>query len=321
MRRIASIGLVTLACLLAPLSLVAVWAKGEVTNTDRWVATVAPLASKTDVQAAVTARLTTEIFTYVDIDAITKDAVDTLGSHRNLTPKQEASLTSLAAPLKAGIESFTQGKIADVVSSATFATAWTDANTVAHTQIDKVLSGQQDGAVTVANNQVTLNLGDVVAEVKNELVADGFNAASKIPPVDAQLVLFQSDRIGQLQQAYSALNLAGFVLPLVALAFAIIGVVVANRRRTALLGLGLGLAVSMAITALALAVDRNIYSSDLPASVNQPAALAVFDAAAGYLHSGVRVLFVIAVAVVLAAFFAGPSRIAVSTRELFARSK
>ena len=37
--------LILVGCLLAPLSVLAIWAKNQVTNTDRYVATVTPLAS------------------------------------------------------------------------------------------------------------------------------------------------------------------------------------------------------------------------------------------------------------------------------------
>ena len=48
--------LIVVACVLAPLSVVSVWARGEVTDTSRYVQTVAPLASDPAVQQAVTNR-------------------------------------------------------------------------------------------------------------------------------------------------------------------------------------------------------------------------------------------------------------------------
>ena len=59
--------LIVVACLLAPLSVVSVWARGEVTDTSRYVQTVAPLAENPAIQDAVSARITAEIFTYVDV--------------------------------------------------------------------------------------------------------------------------------------------------------------------------------------------------------------------------------------------------------------
>ena len=44
-RTILAVVLIVLGCVLAPLAGVAVWARNQVTNTDRYVRTVAPLAS------------------------------------------------------------------------------------------------------------------------------------------------------------------------------------------------------------------------------------------------------------------------------------
>jgi len=63
--------LITLACLLAPLSVLAVWSSTTVSDTNRYVETVAPLAKDPDVQAAVTDAVTRQVFTYVDVSALT----------------------------------------------------------------------------------------------------------------------------------------------------------------------------------------------------------------------------------------------------------
>ena len=44
-RTIVAVVLIVLGCVLAPLAGVAVWARNQVTNTDRYVRTVAQLAS------------------------------------------------------------------------------------------------------------------------------------------------------------------------------------------------------------------------------------------------------------------------------------
>lgn len=50
--------LIVIGCILAPLAGVAVWAKNQVTDTDRYVATVAPLASDPAIQNAVADKVT-----------------------------------------------------------------------------------------------------------------------------------------------------------------------------------------------------------------------------------------------------------------------
>jgi hypothetical protein len=51
--------LVILGCVLAPLSVVAVWSSNQVSNTDRYVANVAPLISEPAIQGALTTRSAT----------------------------------------------------------------------------------------------------------------------------------------------------------------------------------------------------------------------------------------------------------------------
>ncbi|HEY9370497.1 hypothetical protein [Streptomyces sp.] len=46
------------------------WTDSIVGDTDRYVATVAPLASDPDVQAAVTSRVTSEVLSHIDVQAV-----------------------------------------------------------------------------------------------------------------------------------------------------------------------------------------------------------------------------------------------------------
>jgi hypothetical protein len=68
-RTIVGTLLIVVACVLAPLSVVAVWTKNQVTNTDRYVRTMAPLASEPAIQHALADRITARIFTAVDVKA------------------------------------------------------------------------------------------------------------------------------------------------------------------------------------------------------------------------------------------------------------
>src|SRR4051812_11882415 len=60
-RPVVATVLIVLLAVLAPLAVVARWAHNEVSDTDRYVASIAPLADNPDIQAAVTDKITTEI--------------------------------------------------------------------------------------------------------------------------------------------------------------------------------------------------------------------------------------------------------------------
>ena len=70
-RTIVAVVLIVIGCVLAPLAGVAVWARNQVTNTDRYVRTVAPLATDPAIQTAVADQLTAQVFTYLDVQGLT----------------------------------------------------------------------------------------------------------------------------------------------------------------------------------------------------------------------------------------------------------
>ena len=84
-RSIVATLLIVIGCIMAPLSVVAVWTKNLVTDTDRYVTTVAPLARDPAIQNAVANKITTEIFSRLDVAGITNQAVDAL-AERGLPP-------------------------------------------------------------------------------------------------------------------------------------------------------------------------------------------------------------------------------------------
>jgi hypothetical protein len=72
--------LIVLGCVLAPLSVVAVWTRNQVTNTDRYVATVAPLASDPAIQKAIADQVTAQVLTYLDVPGVTNQVADAVAS-------------------------------------------------------------------------------------------------------------------------------------------------------------------------------------------------------------------------------------------------
>src|SRR3954451_15307203 len=77
-RSVVVVVAVALLAVVAPLSVVATWAHDQVSDTDRYVATVAPLADDPAVQKAVSERITDEIVARIDVRAITTEAADAL---------------------------------------------------------------------------------------------------------------------------------------------------------------------------------------------------------------------------------------------------
>jgi hypothetical protein len=314
-RTVVATLLIVLGCLLAPLAGVAVWARNQVTNTDRYVQTVSPLASDPAIQDAIANQITAQVFTYIDIQGLTTQAVDALAA-RDLTPRLADQLRAFAAPIANGVQSFTRDQVGKVVASDAFADAWVQANRVAHAELVKALTGEGGGAVTVENDTVSVNLAAFIGTVKQQLVASGFTLAARIPEVNASFVLFQSEDITRARSAFNLLNTLGNWLPVIALVLLALGVYVARDHRRALIGAGLGVAVAMLLLALGLTVFRSVYLDAVPSEVlPHDAAAVLYDTIVRFLRAGLRTVLVLGLVVAAGAFLTGQSTTAVRTRQ------
>lgn len=309
--------LIVTACLLAPLSMVSVWARGEVTDTNRYVQTVAPLAQDPAIQAAVTNRITEEIFKYVDVSALTSEAVATISANRDLTPQQTAALQALTGPLNQGIQSYTEDAVTKVVQSQQFEAAWVEANTLVHQRLNAALTGQNtDSAVMVQDNQVVLDLGNLITQVKQLLISKGFSVAEKIPTTGATIVLFDAPNASTLQTGYNLLNTLGLWLPLIAITLAVIGIFVSHTPAKALAWFGFGLLLAMAIGAGLLAFGRMTYLNELPDTVNDAAATAFFDQFTVFLKQSLRAGATAGLVLFLGGLLMGANKVATGIRSV-----
>jgi hypothetical protein len=307
--------LIVLACVLAPLSVVAIWARNQVTNTDRYIQTVSPLAADPAIQDAIADQITAQVFTYLDIQGLTTQAVDALAG-RGLNPQVADQLEAFAVPIANGVQSFTRDQVGKVVASDAFAGAWVQANRVAHAELVKALTGEGGGAVTVENDTVSVNLAAFIQTVKQQLVASGFTLAARIPEVNTSFVLFQSADVTRARAGFNLLNTLGVWLPVLALVLLVLGVYVAKDHRRALVGAGLGLAVSMVVLALGLAVFRAVYLNGVPDDVlPHDAAAVLYDTIVRFLRLGLRTVLVLSLVVAAGAFLSGQSITAVRTRQ------
>ena len=300
---------------LAPLSILATWAHDEVSDTERYVETVAPLADSPEVQAAVTARLTARIVGLIDVQAVTKDAIDAL-SQRGLPPRAVASLTALTPPLVAGVESFVNNQVQRLVESQAFADAWEQANRVAHNQMVAVLTGETGEAVSVSGGTVQLNLAPVVDAVKERLVDAGFTLASRIPAVTTEITLFQSADLAKAQTAFRLLDAAARALPIIALILLGVAVAVSSRRRRTLTIGALVIAASMVLLGAALNLFRIAYLDAVPSDrLPADAAAVIFDQLVEFIRLNLRALLVISLAVAFVAWVSGSEGAAVRVRQ------
>ncbi|WPW27053.1 hypothetical protein P6B95_06310 [Streptomyces atratus] len=310
-RSLFAVLLVLVAAVLTPLSIVATWAKNEIGDTDNYVAMMAPLASDPDVQSAVADRVTGAVMKHLDVKALLADVAP---ADR---PVVDKALSRLSGPLTTGVSDFVRGTVEKFVAGDAFATIWTDLNRAAQSATMKALSGSGGGAVKLTNDTVTIDLAPVIDRVKQRLVDRGLTVAAKIPEIHTDFTVLTSDSVGKAKKWFRALQIIGFWLPLVTLVLAAGGVLLAVRRRRALVTAALAIAAGAAVLGLAVWVGRAFYLDSLPSEVSQPAAGSVFDALAGPVRALVRLMVTLGIVVALAAWLTGDGLTATRVRAMW----
>src|SRR3954451_14008769 len=222
-RRILVGFLVVLGCVLAPLSVLSVWIKTTVLDTDRYVSTVAPLSDNPDVEQALANRITNTIMQKVDVESLLADALPTRAA--------------FAAPaIASGLEQYIHTAALKIVQSDQFDTLWKNANARAHPQIVALLEGKDTKRLSTKNGEITLKLGSIVEKVQTVLDKAGIDVFSSGSGSTPQIVLISSSELKSAQGATDLLQKLAWVLPvLTILAFAGALALSGNRRRTILL--------------------------------------------------------------------------------------
>ncbi|WMX46201.1 hypothetical protein RGF97_17040 [Streptomyces roseicoloratus] len=313
-RRVSSAVLLVLTCILVPVALLTVWVHDIALDTDRYVQTVAPLASDPDIEAAAVARITHAADVRVDGGQVMADVSDWL-KKEGLPPRAADAVRKLGPQLDSAVDGAVRKIATRFVESDRFENVWTTANRAAHNAVVHALTGQGRGAVGVDGGTVTLDIGEAVDRVKEDLVNAGVGPADKIPDVDKQMVLFQSDQLGKVRGLAHALDVVGNWFPVIVVAIGAAGVLLAHRRRRALARTALGAAFACLVVVIGLVVARRYYLDHLPSQVQSKAAAAsVFDTLLHFLRVALRTAIVLGLVVALGAYLIGPGWLPVAVR-------
>jgi hypothetical protein len=304
-RTIAIALLLVVACVLAPLSLVAVWTKNTLLDTDQYVDTVGPLASNPDVIDAIATNVSNELIAGSDIEAQVKDA---------LPPRADFIAPAVARSMQTVVYNLA----VRVLSSDEFETLWERANRRAHDQVEAVLTGEGGRAISTRNGEVAVNLGPVVDRVRQRLSGLGIDAFSNSSGtrVSPRFVLFQSEELEKAQSAVDLLQKLAIALPILMLLLFAAAIALSRDRRRTTLHAGLGFAFSMLVVLTAFNLGRSAYL-DAVKTVNRDAAAVIYDQLLSFLRLSARTLFALGIIVAIGAWLAGPSRAAVRVRTTF----
>lgn len=298
-----------LAALLTAPAAIAYWGHRTLNDTTRYVNTVGPLVNSPQVQDVIATTVTDAIQQRVDIEAMLNDVFSGVITNR---PR----LQRLVGPLSAAINSLIDRQVREFLASDEFADLWTAVNTRAQQSIQRLLTGDQSGAVSLQGEQLVLDLSTVIERVQQRLVDRGLTIVQNIPipEVDRQIVLMDAPELKRLRTIYAFANPIAQWLIVVVAGLYLTALVLARRRpRTAVI-IGALLAANALLIALALAVGRQLFIDALAGTSFGPASAVFFDTLLAYLDRGRQVFFWLGLIIVVIGWFTGSNRSGTAVR-------
>ena len=303
-RRVVSWVLVVLFGLLVPLTLISGWAVRTVTNTDRYVETLAPLARDKVVTNFVADAATNALFSQLQIQS----------KIAGVLPKRASFI---AGPITQQLHTFTETQMRRVTSSQAFSNLWDRQNRYTHATAIAVLTGNTPPEVSKARSLV-VQLTPVVTDGINQLDANGVTVFNPIKNAlnnnrVLSLQLFSEKQLKSAQTYFKfAIDFRWALLigtPLIGILAIAVGV---ERRRAALRIMIAGILACLVLAA-GLTIGRQFFVTNA-GPVPLLVATHLFDAMIRFLHRTLYITLGVFVLLALILWLVGDSTWAVAVR-------
>ena len=281
------------------LAVFSIWVNRQALNTDNWVDTSDKLLQNEEVKTQLSNYLADELFANVDVQAELE---------KTLPPR----LAPLAGPAAGALHQLAPKVAERTLETSQAESAWSTANRGAHEALLKILN-DEGSAVSTSGGEVTLDLKALLSESGGQLSS---KLASKIPPDAGQLTILKSDQLSAAQDISKLVRKLPIVLTLLAALLYGLAIYLAGpRRREALRSVGFGFIVAGVLSLLLRGVAGNTVVDALAGNeAVKPAVEAVWSIGTGLLVTVAVSAITFGILVVIAAWLAGPTRIATNLR-------
>ncbi len=312
-RGIAAWVLVVLASLLIPISVISVWAIRTVTNTDQYVATMAPLARN-----------------QVIVDHLAQKATDELFSTHIVQDKVTAALPAKAKPIVTPIvdqvHSYVYGVALKVFESPKFGQLWDTLNRHTHDAVIDVLTGKQSPLTQKLEKggAIVVNVTPALTNIIDKANSQGVTLFNPLKAVLGQgnklsVTVVSKAQVSKFTGLFNLIVKLKWVIPVVALVLAAVGIAVAVRRRKTLQRMAVGVGLVTLLLLAGLSLGRITFVNQAGHSFNRQVAATVWDTMLRFLKADLRWMLLFSVLVALGAWLAGPARSAVWIRSTVAK--
>lgn len=308
-RSLAAALIFALAVVLTPVAIIGHWGHQTVTDSERYIATVGPLAYSEEVQDSLSVFLTDKIQEQINPGQLVTDIFGDLLEER-------PSLRLIVPVIAGAIDSLISEVVDRLVRSEQFEQLWNFANVKAQEALMRILDGEGGGAISMYGDEVVLDTGVLIDQIKQGLVDRGLGIAAniEIPQAETRIVLLEAPQVAQLRTIYSlASPILALILYVVA-ALYVVAILVAMRRPRMVAWTGGALIVVNGLLLVGLSIGQGAFTNTLAGTPFGPASDVFYTTLLAFLTTSATVGVIIGVVLLVTGWFLSQARAAVEVR-------
>jgi hypothetical protein len=289
-----------IAGLLLLLSSFAVWINRVALNTGVFADTSSSLLDDPQIRSSIANRAVDELFANVDVQAEVQEQLP-------------SGYKSLSGPAAAGLRQASYEIVNRALEQPRFQSLFKTTLEETHKTLVEVLEGGGE-RVSTEGGEVTLNLRAIIQEAADR-IGIGDQVADKLPADAGRIVILRADELDTAQNVFELLKALAWVLPILTLIAFGLAVWLAGERRLAVRGVGVTLVVVGILGLLAARLTRNYVVDSLVARRDdREAASNAWDILTDLMRGSFRLMVVVGILFLVAAWLAGPARRALAAR-------
>jgi Short C-terminal domain len=298
-------GLVVVGVLLTIVSLLAAYIRFQGLDTDTVSNTASELIADEEIRTEVAATLVEQLYANVDVQAA-------------LEERLPADQQGFAGPAAAGLRELSDRAAVRMLERPRVQALWVNTVTRAHRQLINVLE-DDTGALSTEGGAVVLDLQPLVVQLGDRIAVVG-DVSERFGPDAGRIEIMEAEQLETAQDLTQLLKFLGSWLWVLPIALFAIALWIAPGRRLSLLRtIAFGSILAGLLVLLVRRLAGSYIVDDLVASETvKPAVQDAWDILTAQLRDGGLTLLGLGVIVLVAAWLAGSSPSAVSSRRTLA---
>jgi hypothetical protein len=278
-----------------------VWVKRQAMSTDNWTTASANLLENEEIRSALSVYLVNQLYENADVGAA-------------LSQRLPEQTKALGPPLAAALEPALVRTADALLGRPRIQQLWQAANRRAHELFMAVINGKH-GLLQTTDGNVVLDLRPLLQQLADE-TGLGRRLQERLPPDAGQIVVMKGNQLDVARKTVKTIRVLSYLLAFLVLALFACAVWLARgRRRRMLLAVGFSLVIVGMLVLVARRFGGNYLVDALTTNPDAKQSVSAAWAIGTELlrNVGINVL-IYGLLIVLGAWIAGPSRLAVGLR-------